>query len=47
MCIEAKIFDLTKSISINGPGRIIDKSEAEGEIHYRIELEGDCELFYV
>ena len=47
MCIEAKIFDSTKSISINGPGRIIDKSEADGEIHYSIELEGDCELFYV
>ena len=46
-CVEMKNFDPTKEIAINGKGRIIHKSEADGEIHYMIELEGDCELFYV
>ena len=46
ICVEMKNFDVTKEISINGKGRIIDKSEADGEIYYMTELEGDCELFY-
>ena len=46
-CIEMKNFDPTMEVSINGKGRIIHKSEADGEIYYMIELEGDCELFYV
>ena len=46
ICIEMKNFDMTKEVSINGKGRIINKSEADGEIYYMIELEGDCELFY-
>jgi len=47
LCVEMKNFDVTKEVSINGKGRIIHKSEADGEVHYMIQLEGDCELFYV
>ena len=47
LCLEMKNFDISKEIAINGQGRIIHKSEVDGEIYYKIELEGDCELFYV
>jgi len=47
LCVEMKNFDVTKEVSINGKGRIIHKSEADGEVYYMIQLEGDCELFYV
>ncbi len=47
LCVEMKNFDVTKEVSINGKGRIIHKSEADGEAYYMIQLEGDCELFYV
>lgn len=47
LCIEIKNFDATKDMSINGQGRIIHKSEADGEVYCIIELEGNCELTYV
>jgi len=47
LCVEMKNFDVTKEVSINGKGRILHKSEADGEVYYMIQLEGDCELFYV
>ena len=47
LCLEMKNFDISKEIAINGQGRITHKSEVDGEIYYKIELEGDCELFYV
>tara|TARA_B100001750_G_scaffold4178_1_gene3321 strand:- start:3555 stop:4835 length:1281 start_codon:yes stop_codon:yes gene_type:complete len=47
LCLEMKNFDISKEVAINGQGRITHKSEVDGEIYYKIELEGDCELFYV
>ena len=47
LCLEMKNFDVSKEVAINGQGRITHKSEVDGEIYYKIELEGDCELFYV